>query len=124
MAILWRSESPDPAQYTRARQCSAANRWQLHIASGALQSFDLPQKKQAEPWPALSAELPMTRVDDRSSWLLAHGHHPETRTLRVTLRGGAVYEYRDTDPFRPHANDSVGRQFLAHIKGKVHRRVS
>ena len=64
--------------------------------------------------------IPMTEC--QSSHIAAHGYDAETRTLAIRFHGGErVYHYRDVPPETAQGlakAGSVGRFFIAHIKGQ------
>lgn len=64
--------------------------------------------------------IPMTEC--KSSHIAAHGYDAETRTLAIRFQGRErVYLYRDVPPETASGlakASSVGRFFIAHIKGQ------
>ena len=67
----------------------------------------------------------MNRIAVESSQIKSAGHNPETRTMEVEFKSGAVYLYNDVsaETFLIFmAAESKGRHFRDHIKGKYETR--
>ncbi len=57
-----------------------------------------------------------------SSWMASADYDQLTRTLTITTKRGASYEYVDVDPETAQGlqeSDSPGRFFASRIKGKL-----